>query len=170
MISDDLLRLSQKLKATVKWVAKTCNLFCNIAANGLERMLCILSPTNHSWLSLWKHPFLLALSSRGGTSATQRQKFHTDDVKSVRNPVRSADWSRETSPAAKSEEKRMFSQATPDLHAIYQFVASYLNDDWIKLSRSHSTRGTRGCDVTCCKTSLPWNGRTRSMYRFCCKK
>ena len=32
---------------------------------------------------------------RGGTSATQRQKFHTDDVKSVRNPVRSADWSTE---------------------------------------------------------------------------
>ena len=24
--------------------------------------------------------------SRGGTSETQRQKFHTDDVKSVRNP------------------------------------------------------------------------------------
>ena len=33
--------------------------------------------------------------SRGGTSATQRQKFHTDDVKSVRNPVRSVDWSTE---------------------------------------------------------------------------
>ena len=32
---------------------------------------------------------------RGGTSATQRQKFHTDDVKSVRNPVRSTDWSTE---------------------------------------------------------------------------
>ena len=32
---------------------------------------------------------------RGITSATQRQKFHTDDVKSVRNPVRSADWSTE---------------------------------------------------------------------------
>ena len=29
---------------------------------------------------------------RRGTSATQRQKFHTDDVKSVRYPVRSADW------------------------------------------------------------------------------
>ena len=27
--------------------------------------------------------------------ATQRQKFHTDDVKSVRNPVRSADWATE---------------------------------------------------------------------------
>ena len=26
--------------------------------------------------------------SRGGKSATQRQKFHTDDVKSVRNPGR----------------------------------------------------------------------------------
>ena len=33
--------------------------------------------------------------SRGGTSAIQRQKFHTDDVKSFRNPVRSADWSTE---------------------------------------------------------------------------
>ena len=33
--------------------------------------------------------------SRGGMSATQRQKFHTDDVKSVRNPVRSAYWSME---------------------------------------------------------------------------
>ena len=33
--------------------------------------------------------------SRRGTSATQRQKFHTDDIKSVRNPVRSADWSTE---------------------------------------------------------------------------
>ena len=27
---------------------------------------------------------------RGGTSATHRQKFHTDDAKSVQNPVRSA--------------------------------------------------------------------------------
>ena len=33
--------------------------------------------------------------SRGITSATQRQKFHADDVRSVRNPVRSADWSTE---------------------------------------------------------------------------
>ena len=30
--------------------------------------------------------------SRGGVFATQRQKFHIDDVKSVRNPVRSAGW------------------------------------------------------------------------------
>ena len=30
--------------------------------------------------------------SQGGTSATQRQKFHTDDPKSARNPVRSANW------------------------------------------------------------------------------
>ena len=33
--------------------------------------------------------------SRGKTSATRRQKFHTDDVKSVQNPVRSADWWKE---------------------------------------------------------------------------
>ena len=33
--------------------------------------------------------------SRGGTSATQRQKFHTDDIKYVQNPVRNPDWSTE---------------------------------------------------------------------------
>ena len=33
--------------------------------------------------------------SRGGTSATQRERFHTDDVKYVQNPVRSPDWSTE---------------------------------------------------------------------------
>ena len=33
--------------------------------------------------------------SRRGMSATQRQKFHADDIKSVWNPVRSADWSTE---------------------------------------------------------------------------
>ena len=33
--------------------------------------------------------------SHGEMSATQRQKFHTDDTESVRNPVRSADWSTE---------------------------------------------------------------------------
>ena len=37
----------------------------------------------------------LRFVSRGGTSATQRQKFHTDDAKSVQNPVRSANWSTE---------------------------------------------------------------------------
>ena len=31
--------------------------------------------------------------SPGGTSATQRQKFHTNDIKSVWNLVRSSDWS-----------------------------------------------------------------------------
>ena len=33
--------------------------------------------------------------SHRGMSATQRQKFHTDDIKSVRNLVRRADWSTE---------------------------------------------------------------------------
>ena len=42
--------------------------------------------------------------SGGGTSATQRQKFHTDDANHT--PPH------ETSPVAKSEEKRMFLQAS----------------------------------------------------------
>ena len=37
----------------------------------------------------------LMQAKRGRTSATQQLKFHTDGVKSVRNPVRSADWSTE---------------------------------------------------------------------------
>ena len=37
--------------------------------------------------------FAIGDVSCGGTSVTQRQRLHTDDVKSVRDPVRSADWS-----------------------------------------------------------------------------
>ena len=46
----------------------------------------------YKFFSMRKHQFLLALCrwdvSHGGTSANQRQKFHTDDVTSVRNAVR----------------------------------------------------------------------------------
>ena len=61
----------------------------------------MLSPygTCLAYSSLRKHPFLhmylFAACGRfatRGTSATQGQKFHTDDVKSVRNPVINADW------------------------------------------------------------------------------
>ena len=53
----------------------------------------------NEWIAR-ENMFLLALFaagdvSRGGTSVTQRQKFHADDVKSVWNPVSSADWSTE---------------------------------------------------------------------------
>ena len=44
--------------------------------------------------------------SRGITSATQRQKFHADDVRSVRNPVRSADWSTEYLHCLRITDKR----------------------------------------------------------------
>ena len=45
-----------------------------------------------------KQTFLLIAAgdvSRGGTSATQPKKFHTDDIKSVLNPFISADWTTE---------------------------------------------------------------------------
>ena len=44
-------------------------------------------------------------------------------------------------------------------------VPSYVNiltSDWIKLRGSHTIRGS--C-FTCCKTSLPWVGKTRNMWR-----
>ena len=45
-------------------------------------------------VSLRKHPFLLALRrwdvSRGGTSVTQRQKFHTNDVNQRLNNISSS--------------------------------------------------------------------------------
>ena len=42
-----------------------------------------------------RFPFFVAAwdVSPGGTSAHKQQKFHTDDVKSVQNLVRSSDWS-----------------------------------------------------------------------------
>ena len=55
------------------------------------RLVVLLACENIHFSSL----FAAGDVSRGGTSAIQRQKFHTDDVKSVRNPVRSTDWSTE---------------------------------------------------------------------------
>ena len=52
----------------------------------LENVLRSVACENIRFSSL----FVAGEVSRGGTSATQRQKFHTDDVKSVRNLVRSA--------------------------------------------------------------------------------
>jgi len=40
-------------------------------------------------------------------------------------------------------------------------VVWVLTPDWIKL---------QGSNVTCCKASLPWAGKTRNMYRLCCEK
>ena len=55
-------------------------------------------PIRHTWACeniRFSSLFAAGDISQGGTSATQQQKFHTDDVQSVRNPVRSADWSME---------------------------------------------------------------------------
>ena len=42
-----------------------------------------------------------------------------------------------------------------------------LSSDWMKLPESLTLHGVY---VTCRKTSLPWCGKTRNMYRFCCKR
>ena len=42
-------------------------------------------------------------------------------------------------------------------------IAWALTFDWITLGGSHAVHGSY---VTCCKTSLPWAGKTRNMYRF----
>ena len=57
---------------------------CNSKAESLLELAC----ENIRFSSL----FSTRDVSRGGTSATQRLKFHTDDVKSVWNPVRSTDF------------------------------------------------------------------------------
>ena len=53
--------------------------------------LCIL--LEKSWLCPWKPCQAFVSVLHRGVSGTQRQKFHTDDEKSDRNPVNSADWS-----------------------------------------------------------------------------
>ena len=42
-------------------------------------------------------------------------------------------------------------------------IAWALTFDWITLGGSHAVHGSY---VTCCKTILPWAGKTRNMYRF----
>ena len=63
--------------------------FCSWATRKSQTFHTNLACENIRFSSL----FVAGDVSRGGTSATQWQKFHTDEVKSVRNPVRSADWS-----------------------------------------------------------------------------
>ena len=83
------------LKAEVRGIAKTrFNGFLKvISAKSLIDFIASfqLGCENSRFSSL----FAAEDVSRGITSATQRQKYHTDDVKSVRNPVRTTDWSTE---------------------------------------------------------------------------
>ena len=46
-------------------------------------------------------------------------------------------------------------------------VAWIMTFHWIKLRGRQAIHGSL---VTCCKTRLPWAGKTRNLYRFCCKK
>jgi len=75
-------------------IEKTCTTWTKVASRILTQYVGVLCP---SLRMAEVSPRLSPLRdvSRGGTSATQRQKFHTDDVNSVRNPVRSANWSTE---------------------------------------------------------------------------
>ena len=57
----------------------------------LHKMRNAVACENIRFSSLFTHEDV----SHRRTSVTQRQKFHTDHVKSVWNPVRSADWSTE---------------------------------------------------------------------------
>ena len=56
---------------------------------------CSITQPAKTDLSLWSMP--LGNVSRKGTSATQRQKLHTGDIKSVQNFVVSTDWMTEYS-------------------------------------------------------------------------
>ena len=78
-------------------IEQTCTTSTKVASRILTRYVGVLCPSPRmADVSARLSP--LRDVSRGGTSATQQtqgQKFHTDDVKSVRNPVRSANWSTE---------------------------------------------------------------------------
>ena len=71
----------------------SCNNYAHspqqISAESSVRFIPMLACKNIRFSTL----FAAGDVSHGGTSATQRQKFHTDDVKYVQNPVRSPDWS-----------------------------------------------------------------------------
>ena len=101
-----LFQISQKLNPII-CVLTHCfeeNKDTHILRTQFDIILCLHPPQNAkleiscgSYAVAWKNICFSSIFANGdvlrrGTSATQRQKFHTDDVKSVRNPVRSADW------------------------------------------------------------------------------
>ena len=74
--------------------------------------------------------------------------------------------------AAKRVEKQCCEFYWPTFKPVLQQirllqVAWILTSDWTRLRGSHAIDWS---DVTCCKTSSSWAGKTCNMYRFCCKK
>ena len=78
---------------------------CSVALMGYQTAIFYYESANSHLLKSEKHgqqwPAKADISppssplghiSRGRMSAAQRQKFHTDDIKSVWNPVISTDW------------------------------------------------------------------------------
>ena len=88
----------QFLKTTNQNLLKQCSLWSGKLLSSpkiLETGTWLLIAPSLRTADVSSRSSLLRDVSRRGTSATQRQKFHTDDAKSVRNPVRSANWSTE---------------------------------------------------------------------------
>ena len=85
--------LSKQMSSSKCLFTCTCGIFFSLIKSFCNYSLssvCILLACENSCLSSF---FVTKDVLRGITSATKEQKFHSDDVKSVRNPVRSADWS-----------------------------------------------------------------------------
>ena len=92
--------------------------------------------------------------SHGGTSATQRQKFHTDEVKYVQNPVRSPDWSteqlhcfsyrlrmtdkRQKATKVKCKRDRRISSKTINICGIYSSLEEAFEFCWSSLADEHN--------------------------------
>ena len=88
------------LKVLVEWKAPNSSKvlpFIGKTENILSRWTVPFASLPDSPVAFEFSRFFLLLGandvSPGGTSAAQRKEFHTDDVKSVRNLVRSSDWS-----------------------------------------------------------------------------
>ena len=88
------------LKGLVEWKAPNSSKvlpFIGKTENILSRWTVPFASLPDSPVAFEFSRFFLLLGandvSPGGTSAAQRKEFHTDDVKSVRNLVRSSDWS-----------------------------------------------------------------------------
>ena len=74
---------------------------------------------------------------------------------------------------AKWVEKRCyrFDHSHQTCLATNQLVAIWLNTVlWLHWMRLPVSRAIHGSQVTCCKTSLRWACKMRSIYRFCHKK
>ena len=92
LVKTAILRSLRADPLNLVYIHTICDTWAGCTAGYILRRLCLAVTRLPAETDVSPRSSPLGDVSRGGTSVTQRQKFHADDVKSVRNRITSADY------------------------------------------------------------------------------